>query len=136
MNPLIEKYFNEIEICLIENPLIRSYDIIRREISPNDGKIRIQAFLNDGGYLELFEYVIERKGELEIAKYSIHWQDRAGQLIRRWDNAPHHPDLPNAPHHLHYADMTVEGVSPNPTFSKVFDTIERLSSFSEGSQFV
>jgi len=133
MNSVIEQYFNEIEIRLIESPQVVSYNIIRREIAPNDGKIRIQAFLDDGSYLEIFEYVIERKGTLEFAKYSIHWQDRGGRLLRRWDNAPHHPGLPHAPHHLHYSDMRVEGISL-PTFFEMFDTIEQLCGSSGHSQ--
>ena len=33
--------------------------------------------------------------ELRISKTLI------GKLIRRWDNAPHHRELPNFPHHFH-----------------------------------
>jgi hypothetical protein len=36
-----------------------------------------------------------------ISKYSFHWQDVAGNLICRWDNAPHHPELDNFPYHAH-----------------------------------
>ncbi|MEA3359588.1 MAG: DUF6516 family protein [Thermodesulfobacteriota bacterium] len=32
---------------------------------------------------------------------SFHWQDRVDNLIKRWDNAPHFPDLKGFPHHVH-----------------------------------
>jgi len=41
---------------------------------------------------------------VEISKYNFHWQDATGNLIRRWDNAPHHPELDNYPHHVHAKD--------------------------------
>ena len=34
-------------------------------------------------------------------KYSYHWQDAQGRLITRWDNSPHHRELPTFPHHRH-----------------------------------
>ncbi len=33
--------------------------------------------------------------------YSFHLQNAAGRCIVRWDNAPHYPDLPTFPHHIH-----------------------------------
>jgi hypothetical protein len=34
-------------------------------------------------------------------KYSYHWQTSDNQLIIRWDNAPHHPQISTFPHHKH-----------------------------------
>jgi hypothetical protein len=31
-----------------------------------------------------------------------------GKRVVGWDNAPHHPGLPNFPHHIHYADGRIE----------------------------
>ncbi len=45
--------------------------------------------------LEFFEYVIETSGEIQLSKYRFHWQDAQGNLKKRWDNAPHHLELPN-----------------------------------------
>lgn len=33
---------------------------------------------------------------------------RNDQRVAGWDNARHHPDLPNAPHHFHRQDGAVE----------------------------
>ncbi|MEW5766246.1 MAG: DUF6516 family protein [bacterium] len=60
-----------------------------------------------GGNVELFEYVAELGGRMHLKKYSFHWQDAQGKLQRRWDNAPHHPNLPKAPHHIHSEDNSV-----------------------------
>ena len=36
-----------------------------------------------------------------MTTYSYHWTDAHGDFICRWDNAPHYPNLPGFPHHLH-----------------------------------
>jgi len=33
--------------------------------------------------------------------YRFHWQDKEQKLIRRWDNAKHHPELKTFPAHVH-----------------------------------
>jgi hypothetical protein len=35
------------------------------------------------------------------SKYSYHWQTHTGELLLRWDNAPHHPESSTHPHHKH-----------------------------------
>lgn len=41
-------------------------------------------------------------------KYSYHWQDAHGSLIARWDNSPHHKEIPTFPHHKHLTHDVVE----------------------------
>jgi hypothetical protein len=60
MNRLIHDYFDAIEARLIASPIVATCDVIRREVTPTDGKIRIRATLTDGGLLELFEYVVDK----------------------------------------------------------------------------
>lgn len=124
MNPIIEQYFATIEVRLLQSPIIINYQIIRREIAPADGKLRVKAVLSDGGTAELFEYVSESDGQIQLLKYSFHWQDTEGNLRQRWDNAPHYPGLPYAPHHIHQADGSVEGVAEVPDIFSVIQKIE------------
>jgi len=80
--------------------------------------------LKDGGTLELFEYVTESGGQIRLAKYSFHWQDAQKQLVRRWDNAPHHPNLPNSPHHVHEENGQAREILREPDFFFVIREIE------------
>ena len=104
MNPIIREHFDFFETRLIESPAIVSYLILSREIAVSDGKMRIKASLRDGGNVELFEYVAESKG-----------------LIR---NAPHHPELSNAPHHVHGGDDSVRETTQVPDIFSVIRQIE------------
>jgi len=124
MNPTIAGYFDEIEMRLIESSVVASYKRLRREVTPVDGKLRIRARLVDGGLFELFEYVTKEKRQIDLRKYSFHWQDADGELICRWDNVKHHMDLPNAPHHLHTKEGPPQPVFDVPNVMSILTTIE------------
>jgi hypothetical protein len=124
MNLFIRQHFDTIEVRLIESPVIISYRILRREIGPSDGKIRIKVMLGNGGALELFEYVAESDANVQLLKYSFHWQSPDGTLKRRWDNAPHYPELPNAPHHVHCESEVVQEIIDVPDVFSIIEEIE------------
>ena len=124
MNLFIQQHFDTIEVRLIESPVITSYRILRREIGPSDGKIRIKALLGNEGALELFEYVAESDANVQLLKYSFHWQSADGVLKRRWDNAPHYPELLNAPHHVHCESEVVQEIIDIPDVFSIIEEIE------------
>ena len=125
MNERVRSHFDEIEARLIECPVILSYQIIRRDISPDDGKLRIRSTLSGGGAFECFLYVKDIEDRLHPLKYSFHWQNAEGKTVKRLDNAPHHTDLPYAPHHLHIGADHVEGFYGNPDLFAFIDNMER-----------
>ena len=54
-----------------------------------------------GDRLEMFERLQVMAGSVRVGKYALHWQDAAGQLRQRWDNAAHHLEVSTHPHHMH-----------------------------------
>jgi hypothetical protein len=36
-----------------------------------------------------------------VSTYSYQWAEADNQLIKRWDNTPHFPDLTGFPDHIH-----------------------------------
>jgi len=54
-----------------------------------------------GTLLEMFELFQIVGGRVEVTKYSYHWQEKTSKLLKRWDNAAHHPKLSTNPHHVH-----------------------------------
>ena len=125
MNSEVAAYFDCLEQRLLESDVVSSYTVVRREVTPADGKVRIRARLRDGGLLELFEYIaLDVEGQVTRLKYAYHWQDADGLLVRRWDAVPHYPQLPYAPHHVHLPDGSVEGVAEPPDAVEVLAQIE------------
>jgi hypothetical protein len=67
-----------------------------------DGHLRARLELADGSQLEFSEYMQRSPaGESAVITYSYHWADANNQLIKRWGNTPHFPDLPGFPDHIH-----------------------------------
>ena len=124
MNPSIEQHFDAIEARLIQSPMVVSYHVVRREVAQSDGKLRVQTTLSDGGALELFEYVVWAEAHVRLVRYSFHRQDADRNLRQRWDNAPHYPTLPYAPHHVHTRDGGVDGIAEAPDVFAVIGRIE------------
>jgi len=126
VNKIIIRYFDEIETCFIQNEIVVSYKIIRKEITPFGGKLRVKICLNNNEILEFFNYVTEVDGNVQLSKYSFHWQDAQGNLKRRWDNAPHHPELSNYPHHVHFENNNVQGMVKMPDIFYVLEHIKDI----------
>lgn len=125
MNSKIEEYFDKIELRLIENPIYKNYAIIRKDILYTEAKVRIKIELINEDTVELFEYINETAGELISKKYSFHWQDNKGIIKQRWDNAPHHKELKNFPHHIHFKDNQIKYNSIAPNILNILDMIEK-----------
>jgi predicted RNase H-like nuclease (RuvC/YqgF family) len=62
---------------------------------PGKQALRARASLK-GGYVM---YVTEAFGK-GFRSYSYHIQ-KDGKMVRRWDNAPHWPEMETFPHHYH-----------------------------------
>ncbi len=67
------------------------------EFDENEGMIREKVLFVDGRVLYLMEYL---EGETR-AKYRFHLDDKDGNILFRYDNAPHHNDVKTFPHHKH-----------------------------------
>jgi hypothetical protein len=98
----IEAYLDSIKDRFVTDPIITSFHVIRERSTLIDGHLRARLALADGSQFEFSEYVQRSPaGEIAVITYSYHWADADDQLIRRWDNTPHFPDLPGFPDHIH-----------------------------------
>jgi Family of unknown function (DUF6516) len=98
----IEAYLDSIKERFITDPIVTSFHVIRERSTLIDGYLRARLELADSSQLEFSEYVQRSPtGEIVVITYSYHWADTNNQLITRWDNTPHFPDLPGFPDHIH-----------------------------------
>lgn len=97
-------------IAILRNhSLVNELRIVKTLVDPEIELIKANATLKDGSTL----FVNEAIGE-NWREYSYHWQ-KDGKIIRRWDNAPHHKDLVNFPHHVHDGNDILSGEDVNLT---------------------
>jgi hypothetical protein len=68
----------------------------------------------DGSYLSIVEQLepIDRR-DFNRVNYKFHYQDATGNLIFRYDNAPHYPQLSTFPAHKHVGKSVIEAEPPD-----------------------
>jgi hypothetical protein len=59
--------------------------------------VKATVDLSNGTTLHIRQAVIAGS----LMKYSYHWSDQSGAMIRRWDNSDHWPNVKTKPHHCH-----------------------------------
>ena len=104
---MLNLYIQQIKNALSSYSWINSVEFIRYDMVDTDQEAillyRIRIMLSQQGLLDAFERLTANRitKKIERTKYHFHWQDHNNQLIRRWDNAPHHPELDTFPDHVH-----------------------------------
>ena len=104
-------YLAYIKALIVANSQVLRWTVVREETQGDMGLFRYRLTLRDTSLLEMFECFQVLEGRVQVAKYSFHWQDAAGQLLKRWDNAAHHPELSTNPDHVH--DGAEDNVRPH-----------------------
>lgn len=94
-------YLGHIKALIVLNRQVMHWKVVREEAQGDVGLFRYQLTLRDGSLLEMFERFDIAGEKLQVRRYSFHWQSAGGELRRRWDNAPHHPEMSTHPHHVH-----------------------------------
>ena len=82
--------------ALRQSPLVRDLEVDEMIDEARVQLLRLRAELVDGSLLYVREAIF-----LHTSKYSYHWKTRTGEMLLRWDNAPHHLGIPTHPHHKH-----------------------------------
>ena len=99
--------------------IIQDYEIKNGSDSVNRNAIYTKIWLRNTSKLLAKDIVLLLNRQVIGRKYSYQWMDAENQLIIRWDNVPHYPQLPNAPFHRHVGtDENVE-TSPEITLREV-----------------
>jgi len=119
---LIFGYFREVELRLKNTEIIADKSIDLREFSSTEGMLRGRLLFLDGSMLEFMEYLQEENR----LKYRFHLMDKEGNMVFRYDNAPHHKDVSTFPHHKHLPGNVAE--SDDKGIMDVLDEIEILMS--------
>jgi hypothetical protein len=107
---MIREYLKRLEAILASYQWVKTIQVLRCDIIETEQEqiltYRFRVVLEGNALLELMERVVNAKDELESSTmaYRFHWQDRNGALIRRWDSAPHFPNVAGFPHHIHVGE--------------------------------
>jgi hypothetical protein len=84
-----------------------------------DEYLKIVIYFADGSNLR----VTEEWEEGILVKYSYYWLTPDNRLKIGWDNAPHHVQLENFPHHKHVGQQTNRQPSDETCLEEVMQVI-------------
>ncbi len=97
---LIDDYFQRIETKIDDCINILESSLLKDKRSPHIGIIEGKLVFKDESILHFIEFV-NVKQTVVVYKYSYHYQSRQGELLFRYDMAPHHKEIKTFPHHKH-----------------------------------
>lgn len=124
MNPM--DYLESVRKFLLTDSRINRHQILREYEDVEKSYIRARLTLADESCLEFSEYIEHDLGdEIKITRYSYHWIDKDGKMLRRWDNTKHFPKLRNFPHHVHIGENEVVSGAPINIFM-ILDEIAKI----------
>ena len=108
---MVKKYFASLEeqISLFQN-IIGTYSITTKYYTRNKGYISGSIiFIDDSklGFKEVKDTEFHKKD-----KYSYNYMSISGEMIFRYDNAYHHPEIETFPHHKHISTRIMKSDEP------------------------
>ena len=124
---LIENYFERIRTLLKNSPIIKNFELDTEKRTENLGFIRGNITFIDRSRLYIREFV-EVEITINRGKYSYQYINQKGDLIFRYDNAPHHQklNLSSFPHHKHDHNEDRIVISKAPFLEEIFQEIEQI----------
>jgi len=111
---LIETYFQGLLDTIAASSIVRLHNVMLDKRTPRAGLVRGDLYFANGSRLH-FRELVEIQANVVRLMYSYHYQRANDSLIFRYDDTPHHPGLPNFPHHKHVVSETniVSAVPPD-----------------------
>lgn len=83
--------------------ILNDFEIIEHQNRDGVQILRLKITFIDSSILFVTDIFISFENR---RKYSFHWQNVDEELISRWDNAPHFPEISSFPHHQHLHSET------------------------------
>ena len=99
---MIQKFVAEIEKTIDSSSIVLLSNI-QKYFGPGEETVYLkgQITIIDSSTLEISIFATESSKKLSIDKYRLHYMNNTGQMLFRYDNSPHHPELDSYPHHKH-----------------------------------
>jgi hypothetical protein len=112
LHDILSQYFGDIEdsIRRLERANVERYE--EEVLTSSRANLRIRIRFLSGHLLEVNEAIVIEANQLKHLGYRYHFQDQQNNLIFRYDNTPHFPDLKSFPHHKHLKDKVEDSVEP------------------------
>jgi hypothetical protein len=113
LHRLLETHLTTIEAAVTQLQDIQIDRYIEEALTPDRLNLRIRIRFSNGNLLEISEAMQVIAGNINWLDYRYHYQNAGNQLIFRYDNTPHFPNLPSFPHHKHLPNKVIASEKPD-----------------------
>ena len=94
-------YFSEVQSLIRSSIFIENVDVEYEVKSRSIGIVHGVSGMIDGSTLQFMELINIKRDKMIRLKYRFHLMNVNDEIIFRYDNAPHHPEIATYPHHKH-----------------------------------
>ena len=122
---MIEAYFQSILALVGQMTVVQSSDLQLEQRSLAIGFIRGEIYFMDGSFLHVRE-LVDLGRTPPLIKYVYRYQRAMGELVFRYDNAPHFPNIATFPHHKHIENESKVTETNPPDLAMVLNELENL----------
>ena len=123
---MVSSYLDEQYAVILAHRVVQTTKLVRRTETSIDGFLRVRCWLVNGDFLEIAIHVALEETQVLLDSYRFQWMDDdQTTLHRRWDMAPHYPDLPQFPHHCHIGSESNVEPSEPMNVSAILDWLEQ-----------
>ncbi|NCR75158.1 MAG: hypothetical protein GPI92_05995 [Microcystis aeruginosa K13-06] len=104
---LLSDYLNQVEQAIVqcENAYVERYQ--EEILTSQRANLRIRLRFKQTHLLEINEAIVITDNYLEFLDYRYHLQDEKTNLVFRYDNTPHFPNLSTFTHHKHFPNDVI-----------------------------
>ena len=121
----LSKYLDSVEATVrnLEGVYVERYE--EEILTVNRVNLRIRIRFQTGHMLEVNESIIGEKERIIHLGYRYHFQDPKNNMVFRYDNTPHFPELDTSPHHKHLPEKVIP--ITQPSISEVIEEARSLA---------
>lgn len=106
----VRQYFDLIAKLIEISPAV-SAELELDQLDHKRGTVEGTLYFADGSRLEFSERIVIERAHPVKRGYRYQYV-RARKAVFRYDNAPHHPQLPGFPHHKHVGRKAISASEP------------------------
>jgi len=121
---MLNQYLHRLYDMIISRGYVEIERLDFDELPGRQGIIEGRLKFHNGSLLEFDEVIILRNEEIVKLRYAYHYQDESAEIIFRYDNAPHYPNILTYPHHKHIGSAVEPAQVPD--LSEILREIEQM----------
>ena len=113
LHDILVQYLRRVEKAVrgLPDSYVERYE--EEHLTSNRVNLRIRIRFAGGYLLELNESAIREGENINYLGYRYHFQDEKNNLIFRYDNTPHFPELESFPNHKHSPSAVISTKKPS-----------------------